>query len=130
LDALGECYFRTENWPQRARKLSKAYSRLAGNEAIGYDPSFALMQAGEVEKAKHHVAPEHFRLAIPYSRIGDRTRAALESEILRQMKDRDRKSDTGQNGPARRTRRYLPEFVALRLAVGPYSQQRSRGYSR
>jgi tetratricopeptide (TPR) repeat protein len=55
VDALGEYYFRNENWPESARWLAKAYSLSAANEAVGYDLSFALMQAGELEEAKRQV---------------------------------------------------------------------------
>ncbi len=55
VDALGEYYFRNEKWPESAHWLSKAYSLSSGNYAVGYDLSFALMQAGELEKAKHQV---------------------------------------------------------------------------
>lgn len=55
VDALGEYYFRNERWSDSVRWLSKAYPLSAGNEAVGYELSFALIQAGELEKAKRQV---------------------------------------------------------------------------
>jgi tetratricopeptide (TPR) repeat protein len=53
--ALGEYYLRQKKWRESAGWLSKAYALSGGNESIGYDLAFALMQAGELENAQRQV---------------------------------------------------------------------------
>lgn len=55
VNALGEYYLHNENWRESVRWLSKAYPLSAGNESVGFDLSFALMQAGELDEATHQV---------------------------------------------------------------------------
>lgn len=55
LGAVGEYYLRNEKWRESVRWLSKAYTLSGGNESIGYDLSFASMQAGELENAKRQI---------------------------------------------------------------------------
>ena len=55
LGALGEYYLRHEKWRESVRWLSKAYPLSNSDQSIGYDLSFALMQAGELESAKRQI---------------------------------------------------------------------------
>jgi tetratricopeptide (TPR) repeat protein len=87
VNALGEYYLRNEKWRESVEWLSKAYSLSAGNESVGYDLSFALMQAGELESAGRQVeqllirsdsARLHNLLAMIADRRGDDLKAAKE----------------------------------------------------
>ena len=52
--ALGEYYFHRKKWQQSARWLGKAYA-LSGDAATAYDLGFALIEAGELERAQQHI---------------------------------------------------------------------------
>ena len=53
--AMGDYFLRKEKWRESAGWLSKAYALSSGDESIGYDLSFALMQAGDLESAKRQI---------------------------------------------------------------------------
>jgi len=53
--ALGEYYLRQEKWRESVSWLSKANALSGGDASIGYDLSFAFMQAGELENAKRQI---------------------------------------------------------------------------
>lgn len=53
--ALGEFYLRQSKWRDSVGWLSKAYGLSGGDESIGYDLSFALMQAGDLDGARRQI---------------------------------------------------------------------------
>lgn len=54
IGSLGEYYFRRKQWPESVRWLTKAYA-LSSDASTAYDLAFALMQAGELDKAKQQI---------------------------------------------------------------------------
>ena len=57
----------------------------------------AIREMQKTVKIEPEFAPAHFRLAVLYSKTGDKLRAEQESTIVRRIKDNDRNEDTGQN---------------------------------
>jgi tetratricopeptide (TPR) repeat protein len=55
----------------------------------------AIIEMQKVVGIEPDFAPAHFRLAVLYSRTGDKSRAEHESAIVRRIKDSDREEDTG-----------------------------------
>jgi len=59
--------------------------------------SEAIHEMQKTVKIEPEFAPAHFRLAVLYSKTGDKSRAVQESAIVRRIKDIDRNDDTGQD---------------------------------
>jgi tetratricopeptide (TPR) repeat protein len=53
--ALGEYYLRNGKWQQSVQWLTKAYALSGGVEAFGFDLAYALMQTGELDRAKREI---------------------------------------------------------------------------
>lgn len=56
VDAMGEYYLHREKWQESVPWLTKAYALSGGDADTGYDLSFALMQADDLEGAKRQIA--------------------------------------------------------------------------
>jgi len=56
----------------------------------------AIREMQRTTRLEPQFAPAHFRLAVLYSRTGNKAGAALESAVVRRIKDSDRQEDAGQ----------------------------------
>jgi tetratricopeptide (TPR) repeat protein len=57
----------------------------------------AIREMQKTVKIEPEFAPAHFRLAVLYSKTGDKLRAVQESAIVRGIKNKDRNEDTGED---------------------------------
>lgn len=55
LGSLGEFYLQNERWRESLPWLTRAYALSGRSETIGYDLAYVMMQAGDLESAKHQI---------------------------------------------------------------------------